>query len=86
MENYYEKEQHITAAFSDRRCELDVYHATLLFQDAMTELFYQYQCDAVRLSKTPVMWWNLPTTCPIVAFTPTALQSPLPKRALFLSV
>ena len=57
MENYYEKEQHITAAFSDRRCELDVYHATLLFQDAMTELFYQYQCDAVRLSKTHAAVW-----------------------------
>lgn len=57
MENYYEKEQHITAAFSDRRCELDVYHATLLFQDVMTELFHQYQCDAVRLSKTHAAVW-----------------------------
>lgn len=57
VENYYEKEQQITAAFSDRRCELDIYHATLLFQDAMTELFHQYRCDAVRMSKTHGAVW-----------------------------
>lgn len=57
MKNYYEKEQQISTAYSDRRCEMGIYHATLLFQDAMTELFYQYACDATRISKTHGAVW-----------------------------
>ena len=50
MKNHYTKELLITSTYSDRFCELGLTQATLLLQDAMTELFYTYQCDAIRLS------------------------------------
>ena len=40
MKNHYTKELLITSTYSDRFCELGLTQATLLLQDAMTELFY----------------------------------------------
>lgn len=57
MKNYYEHQQQIASTYVDHHCELNVYQASLLMQDAMTELFYQYKCDAVRLSHTHFMVW-----------------------------
>lgn len=53
MKNHYTKELLITSTYSDRFCELGLTQATLLLQDAMTELFYTYQCDAIRLVPVP---------------------------------
>ena len=51
MKNHYEKEVNLTSTYSDRRCELGIFQAALLLQDAMTELFHQYRCDAIRLAR-----------------------------------
>lgn len=57
MKNYYEKEWTIPSAYTDRRCALSVYHAALLLQDAMTEMFHQYQCDAIQMSQSHHAIW-----------------------------
>lgn len=57
MKNYMEKELLVPAVYVDRSCEMGPFHASLLFQDNMTELFYQYGCDAVRMSQTHGMVW-----------------------------
>ena len=59
MKNTYTAEQRITAAFSDRRCEMDVYHASQLFQDAFTEFFTQYGCDSIRMSRSHGAAWAI---------------------------
>ena len=59
MKNYYATEQRITAAFSDRRCELGVYHASQLFQDAFTEFLSQYGCDTPSMSKSHGAVWAI---------------------------
>ena len=62
VKNYYEKELLINATFADRACVMGVYQATLLIQDAMTEFFHQYGCDAVRLSKSHNVVWAVART------------------------
>lgn len=57
MKSYLEKELLVSAAYVDRYCEMGPFHAALLFQDGMTELFYQYGCDAVRMSQSHGMVW-----------------------------
>lgn len=57
MQNQYQREQTITAAFSDRRCELGVYRAILLLQDAMTEYFYHNEIDAIHIGPTHGVLW-----------------------------
>ena len=59
MKNEYITEQKLTAAFTDRRCEMDVYHASQLFQDAFTEFFTQYGCDSVAMGKTHGAVWAI---------------------------
>lgn len=39
MQNYYEKEVLITSTYADRRCEVGIFQAGILIQDAMTEFF-----------------------------------------------
>ncbi len=58
LKNHYEKEVNLTSTYSDRRCELGIFQAALLLQDAMTELFHQYRCDAIRLSRR-IRWFGL---------------------------
>ena len=62
MKNHYEKEVNLTSTYSDRRCELGIFQAALLLQDAMTELFHQYRCDAIRLSRTHQVVWAVART------------------------
>lgn len=62
MNNFYEKEMLVTAAYVDPRCEVGVFQATVLLQDCMTELFYQYQCDAIRLSRSHGVVWAVART------------------------
>ncbi len=57
MKNYLEKELLVSAAYVDRDCEMGPFHASLLFQDGMTELFHQYGCDAVGMSQSHGMVW-----------------------------
>jgi len=57
MQNQYQREQRLTAAFTDRRCELGIYHAALLLQDAMTEYFYQNEMDASHIGPTHGVLW-----------------------------
>lgn len=57
MENCYTKRLRVSTAHIDRRNEMGVYHAALLLQDGMTELFYSYECDGVRLSKSHGALW-----------------------------
>ena len=62
MQNQYQREQTITAAFSDRRCELGIYHASLLFQDAMTEYFFRNEMDASHIGPTHGVLWAVART------------------------
>lgn len=62
MKNCYEKELLVSSAFSDRACVMGVYQTALVMQDAMTELFHQYSCDAVRLSKSHRAVWAVART------------------------
>lgn len=57
MEQEYTKRLRISAAYIDRRNELDAYHAALLLQDGMTELFYTYGCDGIRMSRSHGALW-----------------------------
>lgn len=57
MENQYQREQLLTAAFTDRGCELGIYHAALLLQDAMTEYFYRNEMDASHIGPTCGVLW-----------------------------
>lgn len=59
MNNTDSMEQKVTAAFTDRRCEMDIFHASQLFQDAFTEFFAQYGCDAIRMSKSHGAVWAI---------------------------
>lgn len=59
MNNTYTAEQRVTAAFTDRRCEMDIFHASQLFQDAFTEFFTQYGCDAIRMSRSHGAVWAI---------------------------
>lgn len=62
MNNFYEKELLVSSTFADRACVMGVYQTTLLVQDAMTEFFHQYGCDAVRLSKSHRAVWAVART------------------------
>lgn len=62
MKNFYEKELLISATYVDQRCEVGVFQAALLVQDGMTEMFHQYQCDALRMSKTHGALWAVART------------------------
>ena len=62
LKNHYEKEVNLTSTYSDRRCELGIFQAALLLQDAMTELFHQYRCDAIRLAQTHQVVWAVART------------------------
>ena len=62
LKNYYEKELLVSSVYTDRNCVMSVYQATMLIQDAMTELFHSYQCDAVRLSKSHNAVWAVART------------------------
>ena len=57
MKNYLEKEYSVLAAYVDRHCEMGPFQASLLFQDNMTEFFYQFGCDAVNMSRTHGAVW-----------------------------
>ena len=57
MQNYYEKEVLITSTYADRRCEVGIFQAGILIQDAMTEFFHQYDCDAIQMSRTHQAVW-----------------------------
>lgn len=57
MQNHYQREQLLTAAFTDRRCELGIYQAILLMQDAMTEYFYRNEMDASHIGPTHGVLW-----------------------------
>lgn len=57
MKNCYEKELLVTSAYIDRACVMSVLQVTMLLQDAMTELFYQYDCDGIHLSKSHNALW-----------------------------
>lgn len=59
MNNTYSMEQKVSAAFTDRRCEMDISHASQLFQDAFTEFFAQYGCDAIRMSRSHGAVWAI---------------------------
>lgn len=56
------KRSELTSTYSDRRCELGIFQAALLLQDAMTELFHQYRCDAIRLARTHQVVWAVART------------------------
>lgn len=62
MKNYYEKELLVSSTFADYACVMNIYQTTLVIQDAMTEFFHQYGCDAVRLSKTHAAVWAVART------------------------
>ena len=62
MQNQYQREQCLTSAFSDHRCELGIYHAILLFQDAMTEYFYRNEMDASHIGPTYGVLWAVART------------------------
>ena len=62
MKNYYEKELLVSSAFADQACVMGPYQAALAVQDAMTELFHQYGCDAVRLSRSHRAVWAVART------------------------
>lgn len=57
MKIYLEKEINIPAAYVDRYCELGPFQASLLFQDNMTELFYNHACDAVSMQRSHGAVW-----------------------------
>lgn len=57
MKIYLEKEINIPAAYVDRYCELGPFQASLLFQDNMTELFYNHACDAVNMRRSHGAVW-----------------------------
>ena len=62
MKNYYEKEVLITSTYADRWCELGIFQGAILIQDAMTEFFHQYNCDAIQLSRTHQAVWAVART------------------------
>lgn len=62
MKNTYEKELLVSSTFADRACVMGVYQTTLVIQDAMTEFFHQYECDAVRLSRSHSAVWAVART------------------------
>ena len=62
VKNYYEKELLVSSAFADRACVMGVYQTTMVIQDAMTEFFHSYGCDAVRLSKSHRAVWAVART------------------------
>ena len=62
MQNYYEKEVLITSTYADRRCEVGIFQAGILIQDAMTEFFHQYDCDAIQMSRTHQAVWAIART------------------------
>ena len=62
MQNYYEKEILITSTYADRRCEVGVFQAGILIQDAMTEFFHQYDCDAIQMSRSHQAVWAIART------------------------
>ena len=62
MKNYYEKELLVASTFADRACVMGIYQTTLLIQDAMTEFFHQYDCDAVHLIKSHSAVWAVART------------------------
>ena len=62
MKNYYEKDMLVSSTFADRACVMNIYQTTLVIQDAMTEFYEQYGCDAVRLSRTHHAVWAVART------------------------
>ena len=62
MNNCYEKDLLVSSVFADRACVMGVYQTTLVIQDAMTEFFHRYGCDAVRLSKSHRAVWAVART------------------------
>ena len=62
MKNYYEKDLLVSSSFADRLCVMNIYQTNLMVQDAMTEFFEQYGCDAVRLSKSHRAVWAVART------------------------
>lgn len=51
MQNQYERDVLVSSTLVDSTCHMSLFQADMLLQDAMTELFYSYGCDAVRLSR-----------------------------------
>lgn len=62
MQNQYQREQTVTAAFVDHRSELGIYQAVLLFQDAMTEYFYRNEMDATHIGPACGVLWAVART------------------------
>ena len=62
MQNEYRKELLLPSIYLDRDCRLGLFQASLLLQDAVTELFRQYQCDAIRMSQTHGAVWAVVRT------------------------
>ena len=51
MQNFYERDVLVSSTLVDSTCHMSLFQADMLLQDAMTELFWSYECDAVRLSR-----------------------------------
>ena len=62
MKSFYERDLLVSSTFADRACVMNIYQTTLVVQDAMTEFFEQYGCDAVRLSKSHRAVWAVART------------------------
>lgn len=62
MINEYRREMALPAVYLDRDCRLGVFQSCLLLQDATTELFHQYGCDAVQMSRTHGAVWAIVRT------------------------
>lgn len=62
MKHYNEKETYLAATYVDQRCELGLFQAALLVQDSVTELLYQYGCDAIKMHQTHNAVWAIART------------------------
>lgn len=51
MRELYERDVLVSSTLVDSTCHMSLFQADMLLQDAMTELFWSYGCDAVRLSR-----------------------------------
>ena len=62
MQVEYRKEMALPAVYLDRTCHLGLYQSGLLLQDTLTELFHQYECDAIRMSRSHGAVWAVART------------------------
>ncbi len=62
MNYYIEKEQSLVSTYVDHLCELGLFQASLLVQDAVTELLHQYGCDGIQMRQTHHVVWAIART------------------------